>query len=164
MDRHSSAVFTRKIQTENFLPAPGRIAQYVEPGGPGVRVDSGVYAGWNVPLDYDPLLAKLSVWAATREEAIARMRRAVREFQILGTTNNLSLFAGLLQDERFVRGDLHTGFLADFMARPEPTDVEDDRVIAAVLAVASTNGSQTAATPAGNGSAWKQTLWKEVQR
>ena len=59
----------------NFFPSAGRITQYVEPSGPGVRVDGGAYAGWNVPLEYDPLLAKLTVWAGTREVAIDRMRR-----------------------------------------------------------------------------------------
>ena len=100
----------------NFFPSPGRIQQYVEPGGPGVRIDGGVYAGWTVPIDYDPLLAKLVVWADTRENAIRRMRRAVSEYHIAGITTNLDLFAGLMSDEAFVRGDLHTGLLGEFMA------------------------------------------------
>jgi len=60
----------------NFFPSPGKIVQYVEPSGPGVRIDGGVYAGWTVPIEYDPLLAKLSVWGDTRDAAIERTRRA----------------------------------------------------------------------------------------
>ncbi len=68
----------------NFLPSPGEITRYTEPGGPGVRVDGGVYAGWTVPLEYDPLLAKLCVWSDTRSSATDRMRRALAEYRIAG--------------------------------------------------------------------------------
>jgi acetyl-CoA carboxylase biotin carboxylase subunit len=99
----------------NFFPSPGRITQYVEPSGPGVRVDGGAYAGWNVPLEYDPMLAKLSTWAGTRAEAIDRMRRAVSEYRVLGITTNLQLFRDIMLDEKWKAGDLDTGFLERFM-------------------------------------------------
>jgi acetyl-CoA carboxylase biotin carboxylase subunit len=123
----------------NFMPSPGKIEHYAEPSGPGVRVDSGVYPGWTVPIDYDPLLAKLSVWSSSRQETIARMRRAVNEFQVTGITTNLSLFAGLLDDAAFQSGKLHTGFLDDFLpgftARASSAPTADE-VTAAVLAAA----------------------------
>jgi acetyl-CoA carboxylase biotin carboxylase subunit len=123
----------------NFMPSPGQIQHYAEPSGPGVRVDSGVYPGWTVPLEYDPLLAKLSVWSRSREETIARMRRAIGEFQATGISTNLTLFAGLLEDAAFQSGKLHTGFLDDFLpgfverASSAPTA---DETVAAVLAAA----------------------------
>ena len=100
----------------NFFPSAGKLAVYEEPSGPGVRSDSGAYEGWTVPIEYDPLLAKLSVWSNDRASAIARMRRALHEYRILGITSNLPLFNRLLQDKDFQNGDLDTGFLERFMA------------------------------------------------
>ncbi len=126
--------------TNNFFPSPGTIAQYVEPSGPGVRVDGGVYAGWTVPIEYDPLLAKLSVWAGSRSAAIDRMRRAVGEYRVLGITTNLPLFDRLMTDERWRRGDLDTGFLQGFMAhQPDEPENDEGALIASVLAAASSN-------------------------
>ena len=121
----------------NFFPSPGRISQYVEPSGPGVRVDGGVYAGWNVPLEYDPLLAKLSVWAGTRDAAIDRMRRAVSEYRVLGITTNLSLFREIMRDEKWMAGELDTGFLDRFMSSQPALAEDSDARLAAVLACAS---------------------------
>jgi len=119
----------------NFFPSPGQIAHYVEPSGPGVRCDSGVYAGWTVPMEYDPLLAKLSVWGETREVAMARMRRALQEYRVLGITTNLQLFEQLMTDARFVGGNLHTGLLDEFMtAFRKPVDAS--ALVASVLAAA----------------------------
>ena len=119
----------------HFFPSPGTIAQYAEPAGPGVRVDGAVYAGFTVPLEYDPLLAKLAVWGETRAVAIDRMRRAVSEYRVLGITTNLPLFADILSDPLFVAGGLHTGYLDEFMPR-RARDREDDRSIAAAALAA----------------------------
>jgi len=75
-----------------FLPFPGKIEQLSEPSGPGVRLDSGVYPGWTVPLDYDPLLAKLAVWGADRERALERLDRALAEYVITGIRTNVAFF------------------------------------------------------------------------
>ncbi len=120
----------------NFFPSPGTIARYVEPSGPGVRVDSGVYPGWTVPIEYDPLLAKLSVWAATRPAAIERMRSAIAEYTVIGLTSNLALFDRLMRDERWRAGDLDTGFLDDFKLRQPPEEADGENQIAAILAAA----------------------------
>jgi acetyl-CoA carboxylase biotin carboxylase subunit len=101
----------------HFFPSPGRIERLTEPAGPGVRVDSGVYAGWTVPLDYDPMLAKLVVWSANRAEATARMRRAISEYRISGIRSNLSLFDRILADQEFCNAQLDTGFLERFLGR-----------------------------------------------
>jgi acetyl-CoA carboxylase biotin carboxylase subunit len=100
-----------------FLPSPGRITRWREPSGPGVRLDSGVYEGWNVPMEYDPLLAKLIAWAPDRELATARMRRALEECVIGGIRTNREFFAGILDDEEFRAGRLSTAFLESFFKR-----------------------------------------------
>ena len=128
----------------NFLPSPGRIAQYVEPSGPGVRLDSGVYEGWNVPLEYDPLLAKLSVWAESRPAATARMLRAIAEYRLSGITTNLPLFGQIMTDERWVSGHLDTGFLDDPARLPQPPGGEPESLIAAILAAAQSDHRPTA--------------------
>jgi acetyl-CoA carboxylase biotin carboxylase subunit len=82
--------------TNNFFPSPGLITRLQAPSGPGTRLDSGVYEGWQVPLDYDPLLSKIAVWAADRTEAVARMRRALGEYEIQGIRTNIPFFRRVL--------------------------------------------------------------------
>lgn len=130
----------------NFFPSPGPITQYVEPSGPGVRVDAGVFAGWNVPLDYDPLLAKLSTWAGTREAAIDRMRRALSEYRVLGITTNLSLFRDIMLDAKWIAGELDTGFLDRFMHDYTPATLDGETHLAARLAAASAIKPEPVAT------------------
>jgi pyruvate carboxylase subunit A len=97
-----------------FLPAPGKIIRYGEPGGPGVRVDSGVYAGFEIPPFYDSLVAKLIVWGQDRSEAIVRMQRALWEYQITGIRTNIPMHQVILKDENFLRGKYTTHFIADY--------------------------------------------------
>jgi acetyl-CoA carboxylase biotin carboxylase subunit len=140
----------------NFFPSPGRISHYREPGGPGVRVDSGVYPGWTVPLDYDPLLAKLAVWSDTRASATDRLRRAISEYRVMGITTNLGLFQQLLADPQWAAADLHTGFLDDFMQRYTSPEPRAEALAAAVLASAATASQTSSAAPARSPvSAWR---------
>jgi acetyl-CoA carboxylase biotin carboxylase subunit len=133
----------------NFFPSPGRLMQYEEPSGPGVRVDGGVYQGWTVPLDYDPLLSKLTVWSDTRASAIERMRRAVAEYRVLGIKTNLGLFAKLMRDPAWIAGELDTGFLTRFMQDFKAEKPGAESSLAGVLAAAQTAmRSPTAATQA----------------
>ena len=104
----------------NFFPSPGRITRLTRPQGPGVRLDGCVYEGWTVPIDYDPLLAKLAVWNGTRESAIARMVRALREYDVAGIRTNINFFRQILEDEEFRQGRLHTGFIDEFLGRCKP--------------------------------------------
>src|SRR5690349_12206655 len=85
----------------NFFPSPGRITRLTRPSGPGIRLDGCVYDGWTVPIDYDPMLSKLAVWAATRDEAIARMLRALGEYDVGGIRTNIGFFRRILDDEAF---------------------------------------------------------------
>ena len=96
-----------------FVPLPGTITRYEEPGGPGVRVDSGVFAGWAVPPFYDSLLAKLIVWDDTRADATARMRRALAEFRIEGIATLVPFHRALLASEEWSRGETAANLLGD---------------------------------------------------
>ena len=98
-----------------FFPSPGKITMLRTPAGPGIRDDSGVYEGWNVPIDYDPLLSKLVAWGATRDEAICRLQRALREYHVGGIKTNIAFFIELLNDANFRKGDFDTGFIANWM-------------------------------------------------
>jgi acetyl-CoA carboxylase, biotin carboxylase subunit len=103
----------------NFLPQAGPVEFYNPPGGPGVRVDSHLYAGYTVPPNYDSLLAKLIVHAADREAAIRRGARALDEFAISGLETTLPLHLAVLEDEEFRRGGVSTSFLAERELRNE---------------------------------------------
>ncbi|WP_457591624.1 acetyl-CoA carboxylase biotin carboxylase subunit [Geoglobus sp.] len=95
----------------SFLPRSGRIDRYRSPGGPGVRVDSGVHMGYEIPPYYDSMISKLVVWGRTRIEAIARMRRALYEYIIEGVETNIPFHMVVLEDEEFVKGNTHTKFV-----------------------------------------------------
>jgi len=95
----------------NFFPSPGRITRLLTPAGPGIRDESGVYEGWSVPVEYDPLLSKLVAHAGSRPQAIARMQRALEEYFVGGIATNLALFRRILRHPEFVAGKLDTGFL-----------------------------------------------------
>ncbi len=96
-----------------FLPATGTVQELQEPAGPGVRVDSGLYKGLQVPLFYDPLLSKLIVWGRDREQAIARMRRALYEYRVMGVRTTLPFARWLMENPRFHAGDMSTDFIAE---------------------------------------------------
>lgn len=95
----------------SFFPSPGELLSWRIPQGPGIRFDDGVYAGWNVPADYDPLLGKLIAWGGDRSEAMARLGRALEEFDASGIRTNAGLFRAILADAEFARGDMHTRWL-----------------------------------------------------
>jgi acetyl-CoA carboxylase, biotin carboxylase subunit len=121
----------------NFFPSPGLITQLVQPGGPGIREDCAVYAGWVVPLDYDPMLSKLVAFAETREAAIDRMLRALDEYVIGGIKTNIGLFRRILMDEDFRAARIDTGYLerllGDGSAAEQEAVPEDVVALAAAL-------------------------------
>ncbi len=96
-----------------FLPATGTVLALQEPSGPGVRVDSGLYPGLQVPLFYDPLLSKLIVWGSDRAHAIARMRLALHEYQVIGVRTTLPFARWLMTQPRFLAADFSTDFIAE---------------------------------------------------
>ncbi len=111
----------------HFLPASGSVQALQEPSGPGVRVDSSLYPGLQVPLFYDPLLSKLIVWAKDRPQAIARMRRVLAEYQVLGVRTTLPFARWLMEHPRYIAGDFSTDFIAEeWETRPkEPAPVQE---------------------------------------
>jgi acetyl-CoA carboxylase, biotin carboxylase subunit len=100
----------------NFFPSPGQITRLVQPGGPGIREDCGVYTGWVVPLEYDPMLSKLVAYGETREMAIDRMLRALEEYVVGGIKTNISLFQRILRDADFRAARIDTGYLERLLA------------------------------------------------
>ncbi|WP_029420151.1 acetyl-CoA carboxylase biotin carboxylase subunit [Alicyclobacillus macrosporangiidus] len=98
----------------NFMPSPGKIEAYLPPGGIGVRVDSAAYPGYVVPPTYDSMIAKLIVWAPTRDQAIDRMLRALGEFRIEGVRTTIPFHQRLLRHEKFRSGDVTTRFLEEY--------------------------------------------------
>jgi acetyl-CoA carboxylase biotin carboxylase subunit len=95
----------------NYFPSPGKITLLLSPSGPGIRRDSGMYEGWTVPIDYDPLLAKLIGYGTDRQQAIMCLQRALHEYFVAGIKTNISLFQRILQDTDFQAGKLDTGYL-----------------------------------------------------
>lgn len=99
--------------SRNFMPSPGKIGFYLPPGGPGVRVDSGAYPGYTISPHYDSMIAKLIVWGPTREEAIAKMKRALSEFAIEGIHTTIPFHQKLLEHPTFIKGDFDIKFLEE---------------------------------------------------
>lgn len=151
--------------TNNFLPSPGKITRLRLPSGPGVRDDGGVYEGWEVPLFYDPMISKLATWGASRAEAIARMKRALSEYQVGGIRTTIPFFQAVLDDEEFQRGEIDTGYIARFLDRqraqavPQSEDEQhNERIVAAIVAALNfTQPTSTASAPATRVSKWKLT-------
>ena len=139
----------------SFFPSAGPILALREPGGPGIRVDSGVAAGSVVPLDYDPLLGKISAWGADRASAAARLGAALRETAVLGPTTNLAFLQDVIAHPAFLRGETHTGFLAEHF--PAWRDRADDALAAALAAAVAVSRPVASAgdTPAAAPTPWE---------
>ena len=97
----------------DFIPSPGKIKHYRSPGGPGIRLDSGVYGGAEIPPYYDSLIAKLIAYGKDRNEAIARMRRALSEYMIIGITTNIPFHRAVMEESDFIKGDISTHYIDD---------------------------------------------------
>lgn len=131
----------------HYFPSPGKITLLLAPSGPGIRRDSGMYEGWTVPMDYDPLLAKLIGYGTDREQATSRLTRALNEYFVGGIKTNISLFRRILQDVDFRAGNLHTGFLDQMLTRKEDTEPDVDADASEIAAIAA--GMFTVLGPAG---------------
>ena len=125
-----------RINAENplndFAPNPGKITGYRSPGGPGVRLDSGVYMNYTIPTFYDSMISKLITWGATRNDAIARMRRALSEYIILGVKTTIPFHKAILRNPNFIKGDLNTHFIDMYK---KGIDEEMEKVIARDLEI-----------------------------
>jgi acetyl-CoA carboxylase biotin carboxylase subunit len=154
---------------QGFLPSPGRIVGLRTPAGPGIRDDSGVYEGAEVPVHYDALISKLVAWGADREQALGRLERALAEYTVLGIRTTLPFFRRLLRDAEFRAGTFDTGFAERLLAAPQE---QRDRpwqaavVAAAIRAYEERRAARASAPPAAGhgGSAWRQQGWREAAR
>lgn len=123
---------------KDFIPSPGLIHQLLEPNGQGIRIDSAVYQGYEIPVHYDPMIGKLIVWATTREFAIERMRRALYEYKIIGLTTNIGYLRKIIDVPQFKQGCYDTSFISanrERLAKRKGyhTDSEDIALIAAYM-------------------------------
>lgn len=145
-----------------YLPSPGTIQELRTPSGPGVRDDSGAYAGCTISSFYDPLVSKLCVWAPTREEAVQRMRRALGEYVVTGIKTNLAFHEALFRHPLFVAGHYDTGFLeresASLLA-PATFAAEDEEAVAIALAVHKARSDRKAAAPHEGGTTGASSPW-----
>jgi acetyl-CoA carboxylase biotin carboxylase subunit len=151
----------------DFIPSPGRISLLRLPGGPGVRNEVGVYEGGEVPIHYDPLLAKLVVWGADREEAVGRMARALGEFQVLGVRTTLPFLRRVMEDDAFREGRMDTTYIDALLERDEAEAPSTGQEEAAALAAALEHGlgARGAAVPGvRRGSTWRAQGRREALR
>jgi acetyl-CoA carboxylase biotin carboxylase subunit len=149
----------------SFRPSTGQLTSVIPPSGPGVRVDTGVYAGFTITPYYDSLISKLICWGETRGEAILRMRRALEEFRILGVRTNIPFHQQLLDSHRFIAGQFDTRFVEERFQLEQPGQVEGKMaLIAAVLATLVTHRETQLAAQIVRRSERDTSNWKWVGR
>jgi pyruvate carboxylase subunit A len=130
----------------NFAADPGKILRYRSPGGPGVRIDSGIHMGYSIPTNYDSMIAKLCAWGMNRPEAIARMRRAIYEYVIIGVKTTLPLHHAVMHNQYFMNGDTHTHFLQEeHIMKTLPRYVREEEQRMQTLAAPLRQGKEIAA-------------------
>ena len=127
----------------NFVPTPGTIIRYHPPTGPGVRIDSALFSGCNVPEYYDSLIAKLATWGVNRSDAIQRMKIALDETEIIGVPTTIPLHRELMRDARFVHGNFDTTYLNEFLPSLDKTILQYARFAAVVAAAGKAKNPST---------------------
>lgn len=147
---------------QNFMPSPGKVKHITEPLGLGVRTDGYVYEGYEIPMDYDPMISKLIVWGLNRDEAISRMRRALYEYKITGVKTSIPFLEKVMTNNQFASGQYNTNFIADnwdelMELQDCGGDCEEMAIVAAFVDF--TNKQQYSQSPRSNGKAiasnWK---------
>src|SRR5258705_4794768 len=152
----------------NFFPSPAKIMTRRAPGVAGIRPDEGVYQGWTVPNEYDPLLSKIIAWGNSREPTIARLRRALDEYTVTGIKTNAGLFRRILSEPDFLRGEIHTKWLDQLLTRKKhaPLENESNAANAAAIAAALWQYSQlqktAAQSPQDSTSRWKREARQQI--
>jgi acetyl-CoA carboxylase biotin carboxylase subunit len=153
--------------SRGFLPSPGKITYLRVPGGPGVRDDSGVYAGWVVPPHYDPMISKLVAWAPTRAQAIDRLIRALGDYTVHGITANVAFLAAVLGHPAFRSGDYDTTFCERYardLVRPPERAWEDVALIAAAVSAFQRDHDEAEASAARAGRDAARSSWAQLGR
>jgi acetyl/propionyl-CoA carboxylase alpha subunit len=148
----------------NFMPSTGLIKRISFPTGPGVRVESGVYEGYEITPYYDSMIAKLICWGDTRAEAIVRMKRALNEFRIMGVKTNVPFHQQLFRSARFQAGQFDTRFVEDRFEIEEQSQAHGDVAAIAATLIAHRQGREAAErierTDHGRASHWRWSLRK----
>jgi acetyl/propionyl-CoA carboxylase alpha subunit len=155
-----------------FIPSTGRITTLLTPTGPGVRVDTGVYAGYEITPYYDSLIAKLICWGEDRAEAMLRMRRALEEYTIMGLKHNIPFHINLLNSFSFIAGKIDTNFVEERfnMKTYEEDPTQGEVEMAAIAATLFSHrkrqlAAQFVAPPKRDTSNWKWVgRWERMQR
>jgi acetyl-CoA carboxylase biotin carboxylase subunit len=152
----------------NFFPSPGTILSYRAPSGPGIRLDEGVYQGFTVPNEYDPMLGKLIAFGQGRDEAIARLERALQEFRVIGIKTNAALFLRILRNPEFIRGEIYTRWLDERLpillpaGEEEAGAAEDAAIFAGLLHhFSGARAGQARGSAEETQSAWKRDARRE---
>jgi acetyl-CoA carboxylase biotin carboxylase subunit len=149
----------------NFMPSPGLVRGLRPASGPGIRDDGGVSAGYTVPVFYDSMIAKLIAWGATRPEAVARMRRALGEYQVLGIKTTIPFFLWLTRQPEYLAGEYDTTYLDRLLASRRESFSELDGADEDVVAMAAgLDAYLRASAAAGNPAASRSGLWKQAAR
>jgi acetyl-CoA carboxylase biotin carboxylase subunit len=161
--RHRGHAIECRIYAEDpfrsFAPSPGTIRHLILPQGPGIRNDNGVYDGFTVPIFYDPMLSKLIAHGADRDEAIARMKRALEEYRVDGIETTMPFYSLIMDDPDFRAAQFDTGYLGRFLERENLDRPADERqrdaaiVAAAIMAF---EDAETGRLPDESESVWKK--------
>lgn len=151
----------------NFLPSPGLIKGLSDPGGPGVRNDTGVYAGYTIPMEYDPMISKLVTWGEDRNQVITRMLRALEEYHLLGIRTNISYLRRIINHPRFISGDYDTLFISNYLNDlSQSNESQEESIALAAAAILSYKRNEKSALVHTNEktklSAWK--LFDRIRR
>jgi acetyl-CoA carboxylase biotin carboxylase subunit len=153
----------------NFMPAPGKLLSFRQPGGPGLRNDAGVYEGFTVPLFYDPMISKLVAWHETREGAIDRLHRALGEYTVGGITTNIDYLKRILELNDFRSGEYDTSLLPkhhEELTKAKPAALEEIAVIGAAIHQLrkDEDAAKHAAGSAPAGGKTVESQWKQLGR
>ena len=147
----------------NFLPSTGKLLEFIIPSGPGIRIDAGFSRGSLISLYYDPLIAKLTAWGRTRGEALARLKRALGEFQIAGVSTNIALLKAVCSNNNFIKGNYNINFMEkEFAHELQSSTVSSDDIENAVVIISSLLKIRNSTTEIRN-SITDNNKWTELQ-
>jgi acetyl-CoA carboxylase biotin carboxylase subunit len=148
----------------NFMPSTGKITSLIEPTGPGVRLETGIYEGYEVSLYYDPLIAKLCVWGESRGAAIMRMKRALSEFRVMGVATSIPFHQRVMSSTNYIGGVFDTRFVEEKFEMEQGGSEEAERVAAIAAALITHDLRQHAltipASQSGGRGGWRQFGWR----
>lgn len=167
ISQHGHAIESRIYAEDpenSFLPSPGGILFLLEPNGPGVRVDSGIYQGWDVPPHYDPILSKLITWAETRQMSIARMSNALKNYIILGIKTNVGFLKRIMNTKEFINGNYHTHFIDENESDlvPKHDKIHNALIAAALISLEKKGRTKAGASLQMRDSRTETTPWQEL--